>query len=107
MPISLWTKVWKHPLTKINIRLKFSTPRLRRHVHKHYSHAAHSRKRKLESLPAPPEIKIYDFIQKLNKSEVQTSSSGQNQQPSAPKKRVPPIERLKVCSSAMDSWYYI
>lgn len=76
-------------------RLKFSTPRLRRHVHKHYSHAAHSRKRKLESLPAPPEIKIYDFIQKLNKSEVQNSSSGQNQQPSAPKKRVPPIERLK------------
>ena len=91
-------------------RLKFSTPRLRRHVHKHYSHAAVNRKRKLESLPAPPELKIYDFIQNLNNtsrrsaaaatataagSTAAAGSSGQ-QQPSAAKRRVTPLESLKV-----------
>ena len=43
-------------------RKKFSTLPLRRHAVKRYSQAGHNRKRKLESMAAPPELALHDFI---------------------------------------------
>ena len=58
---------------------------MRRHAHKHYSQAGQSRKRKLESLPAPPELKIYDFIKNLNTTRL----------PQPNKRWVPPVQSLR------------
>jgi hypothetical protein len=47
-------------------RLRFNTVPLRRQA-RHLSEAGQSRKRRLESsLPAPPELRIHDFIKNLN-----------------------------------------
>ena len=67
-------------------RLKFNTFPLRRHAHKHYSQAGQTRKRKLESLPAPPELKIYDFIKNLNTTRLSSATA---------KRRATPLESLR------------
>ena len=72
----------------LNVRLKFNTFPLRRHAHKHYSEAGQSRKRKLESLPAPPELKIYDFINSSRLAGTASTTSGS-------KRRATPVESLR------------
>ena len=52
-------------------RRKFSSLPLRRHAVKRYSQAGHNRKRKLESLAAPPELALHDFIRKKQNQAIQ------------------------------------
>ena len=49
-------------------RQKFATPAMRRHA-KMFSQTGNNRKRKLEETAAPPELKLHDFVQKLNRSQ--------------------------------------
>lgn len=49
-------------------RQKFATPAMRRHA-KMFSQSGLNRKRKLEEAPGPPELKLHDFVQKLNRSQ--------------------------------------
>jgi len=72
-------------------RTKFSTVPLRRHATKRYSQAGQNRKRKLESLAAPPELALHDFIRTLNTSSVSAAGSG------APpgKRKQTPVEALR------------
>ena len=69
---------------------KFSSLPLRRHAVKRYSQAGQNRKRKLESLSAPSELALHDFIR--NK----TAASSSVAQPSPGKRRLGPAETLKV-----------
>jgi len=73
---------------------------------RHLSEAGQSRKRRLESLPAPPELRIHDFIKNLNT----TRLSGGGVVPAAPasagaaaamaapasKRKLTPVELLRV-----------
>ena len=43
-------------------RQKFATPAMRRHA-KRFSQVGLNRKRKLEEIQGPPEIKLFDFVQ--------------------------------------------
>ena len=70
-------------------RKKFSSLPLRRHAVKRYSQAGQNRKRKLESLSAPSELALHDFI----RSKTATSSAAQ---PTPGKRRLGPAETLKV-----------
>lgn len=47
-------------------RQKFATPTMRRYA-KHFSQVGLNRKRKLEEIKAPPELKMFDFIQGLKR----------------------------------------
>ena len=47
-------------------RQKFATPTMRRHA-KHFSQVGLNRKRKLEEIQGPPELKMFDFIQGLKR----------------------------------------
>jgi hypothetical protein len=47
-------------------RQKFATPSMRRHA-KRFSQVGINRKRKLDEASAPPELKLYDFVQNLNR----------------------------------------
>ena len=78
------------------IRLKFNTFPLRRHARQHYSEAGKSRKRKLESLPAPPELKIYDFIKNLNTTRLSSTASTATSGGSSSKRRATPVESLRL-----------
>jgi hypothetical protein len=49
-------------------RRKFATPAMRRHA-KMFSQSGLNRKRKLEETAAPPELRLHDFVQKLNRSQ--------------------------------------
>ena len=61
---------------------------LRHHAVKRYSQAGHNRKRKLESLAAPPELALHDFIRSKN--------SGQSAAGATPgKRKLSPAELIK------------
>jgi len=74
-------------------RTKFSTVPLRRHATKRYSQAGQNRKRKLESLAAPPELALHDFIRNLNSATV-SAAAGSGAPPG--KRKLTPVEALRV-----------
>ena len=71
-------------------RHKFATVPLRRHATKRYSQAGQNRKRKLESLAAPSELRLHDFIQ------TQRAAAG----PTPGKRKVAPTESLRLHQEA-------
>ena len=74
-------------------RTKFSTVPLRRHATKRYSQAGQNRKRKLESLAAPPELALHDFIRTLNSSSASAAGAGSGAPPG--KRKQTPVEALR------------
>ena len=77
---------------------KFSSLPLRRHAVKRYSQAGQNRKRKLESLAAPPELALHDFIRTRS-----SQTSQQNGQATPGKRRLGPAETLKVHQDSMSA----
>jgi hypothetical protein len=76
-------------------RLRFNTVPLRRQA-RHLSEAGQSRKRRLESLPAPPELRIHDFIKNLNTTRLSAPAAAATAgSVPASKRKLTPVELLR------------
>lgn len=60
-------------------RQKFATPAMRRHA-KMFSQTGFNRKRKLEETAGPPELKLHNFLQKLNRNQTRPAPQEMLQQ---------------------------
>jgi len=76
-------------------RHKFATVPLRRATIKRYSQAGQNRKRKLESLAAPSELRLHDFI-RCQRANPSTPAPG----PTPGKRKVSPLESLRAHQEA-------
>jgi hypothetical protein len=79
-------------------RLRFNTVALRRQA-RQLSEGGQSRKRRLESsLPAPPELRIHDFIKNLNTTRLSAAAAATASSAAAvpaSKRKLTPVELLR------------